>query len=253
VLGHHDSPSVGVIELLQPDLSGEYSPLDGIVESIMTTESLRADAARNRTAIVTAARELMAERGLEVPLDEIARRAGIGNATLYRRFPRRIDLVAAVFSDRMIDHARAVQAALDNPDPWDGLCGYIEAAADLQIHDRGIADLITMDVSMAPEIEVLRAQAFNGLVEVIERAKAAGNLRADAASQDIVIILQANAGLVTRAHPASGPASRRLIHLLLDGLRAGAATPGAAPPSPRRMMAAMRAHSRRAGLLDPPP
>jgi AcrR family transcriptional regulator len=218
----------------------------------MTTESLRADAARNRTAIVTAARELMAERGLEVPFDEIARRAGIGNATLYRRFPRRIDLVAAVFADRMIDHERAVQAALDNPDPWDGLCGYIEAAADLQIHDRGIADLITMDVSMAPEIEALRDKAFHGLVEVIERAKAAGALRTDATPEDIVVILQANAGLVTRAHGAAGQASRRLIHLLLDGLRANAAMPGPTAPSPQRMRMAMREHSRRAGLLDPP-
>lgn len=218
----------------------------------MATTSLRSDAARNRTALVTAARELMAERGLEVPLDEIAKRAGIGNATLYRRFPRRIDLVAAVFADRMVDHERAVQSALANPDPWEGLCGYVEAAAELQVHDRGIADLITMDVSMAPDIEALRTNAFDGLVEVIDRAKAAGALRADAVSQDIVIILQANAGLVTRAHPASGPASRRLIHLLLDGLRSEAATPGPIAPSPRRMMAAMRAHSRRAGLLDQP-
>src|SRR5215211_7734990 len=68
--------------------------------------SLRTDAARNRAALVAAAREVMAERGLEAPLDEIARRAGIGNATLYRRFPRRVDLIAAVFADRMADHAR---------------------------------------------------------------------------------------------------------------------------------------------------
>src|SRR3954469_13340792 len=114
-------------EQKQPSRSGDYSPLPGIVRSVMATESLRSDAARNRTALVTAARELMAERGLEVPLDEIAKRAGIGNATLYRRFPRRIDLVAAVFADRMVDHEGAVQAALENRDPWDGLCGYIEA------------------------------------------------------------------------------------------------------------------------------
>src|SRR5215207_10156670 len=107
----------------------------------MTDTSLRADAARNRAALLTAAREVMAERGLEAPLDEIAKRAGIGNATLYRRFPRRIDLIAAVFADRMADHAGAVQAALEAVDPWEGLRSYIEAAAELQVHDRGIADL----------------------------------------------------------------------------------------------------------------
>lgn len=218
----------------------------------MTTTSLRSDAARNRAAVVAAAREVMAERGLEAPLDEIARRAGIGNATLYRRFPRRVDLIAAVFADRMADHARAVQAALDATDPWEGLRCYVEAAAELQVRDRGIADLITMDVSMAPEIEALRDEAFHGLVEVIRRAKAAGALRTDATPEDIVVILQANAGLVTHAHGAADQASRRLIHLLLDGLRASAATPGVTAPSPRRMRMAMREHSRRAGLLDQP-
>lgn len=223
------------------------------------TTALRADAARNRTALVASAREVMAERGLEAALDDIARKAGIGNATLYRRFPRRIDLIAAVFADRMADHARVVQAALDATDPWEGFRSYVEAAAELQVHDRGIADLITMDVSMAPEIESLRDQAFHGLVEVIERAKAAGALRADATPEDVVVILQANAGVVTRAHAAAGHASRRLIHLLLDGLRAEGSTAGPMAPSPRRMRAAMREHSRRAGLLDqtgpvtPPP
>jgi AcrR family transcriptional regulator len=194
----------------------------------------------------------MAERGLEAPLDDIARQAGIGNATLYRRFPRRIDLIAAVFADRMADHARAVQTALDATDPWEAFRGYVEAAAELQVHDLGIADLITMDVSMASEIEALRDQAFHGLVEVIERAKAAGALRADATPEDVVVMLQANAGVVTRSHAAAGQASRRLIHLLLDGLRAEAATAGPMAPSARRMRAAMREHSRRAGLLDEP-
>lgn len=214
--------------------------------------SLRSDAARNRAALVAAAREVMAERGLEAPLDEVARRAGIGNATLYRRFPRRVDLIAAVFADRMADHARAVQAALDAADPWQGLRSYIRAAAELQVHDRGIADLITMDVSMAPEIEALRDRAFRGLVEVIERAKAAGALRADATPEDVVVVLQANAGLVSRAHGVADQASARLVHVLLDGMRADAATPGPTAPSPRRMRAAMREHSRRAGLLDQP-
>ena len=149
----------------------------------MTSTPLRSDAARNRAALVAAARDVMAESGLEASLYEIARRAGIGNATLYRRFPRRIDLVAAVFAGRMADHARAVQAALANPDPWEGFRGYIEAAAELQVHDRGIADLITIDVSMAPEIEKLRDTSFEGLVEVIDRAQRAGVLRADCRGQ----------------------------------------------------------------------
>jgi hypothetical protein len=112
--------------------------------------------------------------------------------------------------------------------------------------DRGIADLITMDVSTAPEIETLRDHAFRGLVTVIDRAKAAGALRADATPQDILVIL------VTRARPAEREASRRLIHLLLDGLRAEGATAGPPAPSAQRMRLAMRDHSRRTGLLNQP-
>lgn len=215
----------------------------------MTPTTLRADAARNRAALVEAAREVMAGSGIDVPLDEIARRACIGNATLYRRFPRRIDLIAAVFAERMAEHANAVREALDAPDPWEGVCSYMEAAAELQVRDRGIADLITMDVSTAPEIQALRDEAFDGLVELLDRAKAAGALRADAVSEDVLLILQANAGVITRSAPAEREASRRLIHLLLDGLRANAASPGPTAPSPRRMRSAMRAQSRRAGLL----
>ena len=117
---------------------------------------LRADAARNRAAIVEAARAVFAEHGLDAPLDEIARRAGTGNATLYRRFPARGDLIAAVFADRMSEHLDAVEAGLADPDAWRGFAAYVTAAGAMQARDRGIADLVTMDVSSAPEIERLR-------------------------------------------------------------------------------------------------
>ncbi|MGO9877365.1 MAG: TetR/AcrR family transcriptional regulator [Acidimicrobiia bacterium] len=104
----------------------------------MATATLRADAARNRTTLVAAAREVTAGTGLEVPFDEIARRSGIGNATLYWRFPRRIDLIAAVFADRLVDHAYTVDAALEATDPWIGFEGYIEAVTELQVSDRVI-------------------------------------------------------------------------------------------------------------------
>src|SRR3954468_18341900 len=101
--------------------------------------TLRADAARNREAIVEAAREVFAEHGLDAPLDDIARRAGTGNATLYRRFPTRGDLIAAVFAERMLEHLDAVQRALTDPDPWAGFASYIQAATAMQARDRGIA------------------------------------------------------------------------------------------------------------------
>jgi AcrR family transcriptional regulator len=206
---------------------------------------LRADAARNRQAIVDAARAAFAEDGLDAPLDEIAKRAGTGNATLYRRFPTRSDLVAAVFADRMVEHRNAVEIALANPDPWDGFASYVRAAAAMQARDRGIADLVTMELTTAPEIDRLRIEAFEGVVRLVDRAQAAGVLRADFTTEDIPVLLMANAGLIERAAGIPEDASARFVHLLLDGLRAPAATDGPAAPTPRRMRLAMRRNAER--------
>jgi AcrR family transcriptional regulator len=206
---------------------------------------LRADAARNRAAIVEAARAVFAEHGLDAPLDEIARRAGTGNATLYRRFPTRGDLVAAVFAERMAEHLEAVEAGLADQNPWRGFAFYVETVGAMQARDRGIADLVTMDVSAAPEVERLRSRAFDGLVHLVERARAAGVLRADFTTQDVVLLLMANAGLVERAQGISEAASARLLHLLLDGFRASAASEGPPAPTARQTQLAMRRNGQR--------
>lgn len=207
------------------------------------TMELRADAARNRAAIVEAARTVFAEQGLDAPLDDIARLAGTGNATLYRRFPTRGDLIEAVFAERMVEELDAVEAALANPDPWAGFASYVTTVGTMQARDRGIADLVTMDVTRAPEIEAVRARAFKGLVTLIARARATGALRQDFSSQDIMLLLMANAGLVERAHAISAQASARLIHVLLDGLRASAATTGPKAPRAAATEEAMRHNS----------
>jgi AcrR family transcriptional regulator len=207
---------------------------------VLGTVDLRADAARNRAALVEAARAVFAEQGLEAPLDEIARRAEVGNATLYRRFPTRASLVEAVFADRMAEHLEAVEAGLADADPWQGFASYVEAVGAMQARDRGIADLVTMGMSGAPEIEDLRTRAFDGLVRLVNRARAAGVLRADFTTEDVVVLMMANAGLLERSGDISEAASRRLVHLLLDGFRATAATEGPAAPSARDTVRAMR-------------
>jgi len=206
---------------------------------------LRADAARNRAAIVEAARAVFAEQGLDASLDEIARRAGTGNATLYRRFPTRGDLIEAVFAERMTEHLEAVEAGLADPDPWRGFASYVEAVGVMQARDRGIADLVAMDVAHAPEIEDLRARAFGGLVRLVDRAHAAGVLRPDFTTEDVVVLMMANAGLVERTPGISEAASARLVHLLLDGFRTPAATDGPPAPSPRDTALAMRRNGQR--------
>ena len=86
---------------------------------------LRADAARNRAAIVAVAREVFAEQGLEAPLETIAARAGVGIATLYRRFPTREKLVAAALTEKVAEYAEAAEQALAVADPWDGFAGFV--------------------------------------------------------------------------------------------------------------------------------
>ena len=102
------------------------------------------------------------------------------------------------------------------------------------------SDLERPDKRPAPEIQRLRTEAFDGLVQVVERAHAAGVLRADFTTQDVVVVLMANAGLVERASGIATDASERLIHVLLDGFRATAATDGPVAPSERRTQVAMR-------------
>lgn len=188
---------------------------------------------------------MFAEQGLDAPLDEIAHRAGTGNATLYRHFSTREDLVSAVFAERMAEHLVAVGAGLADPDPWNGFASYMQTVAAMQSRDRGIADLVTMDVPRAPEIERLRSKAFDGLVRLVERARSAGALRADFTTEDVVVFLMANAGLVERAHGVSAQASARLVHVVLDGSRSTAASAGPAAPTPRRMRLAMRRNAQR--------
>src|SRR3954464_9353670 len=99
---------------------------------------LRADAERTRIALLAAAREVFSEHGLDASLDEIARRAHVGNATLYRRFPNRRQLIAEVFARRMTDYVELAARALMESDPWTGFVGYVTRLCDMQATDRGL-------------------------------------------------------------------------------------------------------------------
>jgi AcrR family transcriptional regulator len=203
---------------------------------------LRADAVRNREAIIGAARGLFNGRGLDVPLDEVARRAGVGNATLYRRFPTRADLVEAVFVDRMTDYADASEAALADPDPWTGFSTYVMRVLELQAVDRGLADLLVSSAGCpGGALEQQRERGFRSVEELILRAQQAGHLREDFHHTDMVVILMANAGLVERTMDDAPASWRRLAAFVLDGLRAEAAHTRSSSPTEEEMAAAMAA------------
>src|SRR5438876_1000315 len=140
---------------------------------------LRADAERNRQRILEAARAVFAEAGLDAPLEAIAQRAGVGIATLYRRFPTRDDLVAASFAPQMAEYAAAIDQALRAPDPWEGLCGFVERVCGMQAADRGLNDVLAGTFPTVKALEEERARAYWGFVELVRRAQAQGTLRAD--------------------------------------------------------------------------
>ncbi|MEG9225478.1 TetR/AcrR family transcriptional regulator [Aeromicrobium sp. Sec7.5] len=201
--------------------------------------SLRADAERNRERILAAAREAFAESGLAASTNEIARRAGVGIATLFRRFPTRDDLVAAVFTDKMRQYTAATDAALADPDPWNGFCGYIEQVCRMQADDRGFADVLAMTFPTAKALENERNRTAEALGELIERAQAAGRLRPDFAHQDVPLILMANAGIVNATRDVAPDAWRRHVGYLLQAFAVDEAPPLPDPPTRQQMYRAL--------------
>ena len=191
-----------------------------------TSITLRADAARNRRSIIETARQTFARRGLDAPLDEIARLAGVGNATLYRHFPSRQALIAAVYADAMRDIVDACGRALTEPDPWDAFAGHVRFVCRLQAENRGLADLLTTRMEGVPELERVRARAYRDFVRLADRAKLGGSLRQDFVPGDLRIVMMANAGLIHRTAEANPDAWSRLVELVLDGLRGSPSTAG---------------------------
>ena len=202
-------------------------------------ERLRADAVRNRERIVQVAREVFAEVGLDAPLEEIARRAGVGIATLYRRFPTRDELVAASLAPRMAEYAAAIDVALLVPDPWVGLTEFVERVCGMQAADRSLTDVLAMTFPTARALEEQRAEAYHGFVELIRRAQDQGALRADFVPEDLVLLLMANAGVVRATRDAAPDAWRRFVGLMLEGFRADGARPLPPPPAPAQLFRAM--------------
>jgi AcrR family transcriptional regulator len=193
----------------------------------------------NRARVVKAAREVFAEQGLGASTNEIARRAGVGVATLFRRFPTREDLIAATFAEKMTAYADAIDHALADPDPWHGFCAYIERVCRMQADDRGFADVLTLTFSTAKAFESDRDRAAQALGVLLDRAKATGRLRDDFVHQDVPLILMANAGVVNATTDVAPEAWRRLVGYLIQSFATESARPLPDPPTPGQIYRAL--------------
>jgi AcrR family transcriptional regulator len=203
-------------------------------------ERLRADALRNREAVVAAARQVFAEAGLDAPLEEIARRAGVGIATLYRRFPSRLDLVDAILTSAVEAHVRVAEEALAMADPWEGFVHFLTEGLGLQATDRGLNDMMSMRLPRATQAEAAKRRYFEAQTEIISRAQRSGQLRADVTAEDVALLVWATTRIVEATHDVAVDAWRRHLALLLDGFRADRARPLPVPPlTPRQVYRAM--------------
>lgn len=180
---------------------------------------LRADALRNRERIVDAAREVFVEYGAEVPLDEVARRAGVGNATLYRHFADRAELIHRVTLHVMDRIAAQAEAALaEEPDAFEALRRFVHAAADERIG--ALCPLLAQSVDRNhPEQVAARQRLDRGIEALMEGARDTGQLRRDIARGDLMVALTQ----LTRPLPGNGCGhfdrfAHRHLQLFLDGL-----------------------------------
>ncbi|MEU5973839.1 helix-turn-helix domain-containing protein [Streptomyces sp. NPDC047315] len=178
---------------------------------------------RNRERIIRAARELVVAYGPDVPLDEIARRAGVGNATLYRHFPDRADLlheVVVFVLDRMYEQAERAQA--EEADPFDAVRRFAHRAAEERTG--ALCPVVSATFDREHPDLVSRRTKLEGAVEaLIERAQAAGRMRADVGVGDLMVVVS----LLTRPLPGTVCVDNdRFVHrhlqLFLDGLEAPA-------------------------------
>ncbi|MEU0130026.1 TetR/AcrR family transcriptional regulator [Streptomyces sp. NPDC006289] len=191
----------------------------------------RADALRNRERIVTAAREMFVEFGPDVPLDEVARRAGVGNATLYRNFPDRAALVHEVVlavTSSTID--RAEEAVAAESDPFAALSRFVHAAADERIG--ALCPMLSGGFD-ADHSELLaeRRRLEEAVEGLVARAMSAGRLRTDIAVGDVLVALsQLTRPLPGIACPGIDRFTHRHLQLFLDGLESPARSvlPGSA-------------------------
>ena len=191
---------------------------------------LRADAERNRQRIVEAAREAVTRHGVEVPMAAIARKAGVGVATLYRRFPTRDDLIREIFADQLDACTAVLVEALDDPDPWRGFCHVIEKVCALQAAERGFTEaFLNAFPDAAADHSRRRLQGEHGFTALVRRAQSAGALRKDFHPSDLTVVLLANNALGATPDPAT--ASRRLVGYLLDSFRADGAHTPLPPPT----------------------
>jgi AcrR family transcriptional regulator len=187
-----------------------------------TTQSQRSDARRNRELVLVAARKEFARYGLDVGMDLIARTAGVGVGTVYRHFPSKELLLAALADERFAGFADAARESLQEPDAWDGFCRLMRHCARVIDEDRAISEAMDQHADLC-HASAEKASLTELAGELITNAQAEGAMRRDFSVDDIPSLMR---GLARATAPQKdGPPPigwERYLEMMLAGLRADA-------------------------------
>ena len=210
------------------------------IEDMATTEAsareLRADAQRNRERIVAAAIEVFAESGLDASTAEIAQRAGVGEATLFRRFPSKQDLIQAIVETQMESVIKIATDCLQDPDPGQGLERFITEMVERSVADRGVLESAKDACVVSAGLADYRRRVLNLMTSLVKRAQEVGAVRSDLAGQDLGLLIGCAAG--AGEFPIPGLREdrwKRYLQSILDGLRPEGATKLRPGPPARRL------------------
>ncbi len=188
---------------------------------------LRSDAARNRDKLLDAAVQVFGERGLDAPLEHIARRAGVSIGTLYAHFPARDAFFDAIFPPRLAGLDQIAADALADPDPWHGFASFTEHLFGMLAADRGLSDAFAQRSPVSAEVTEACRRGFSHAEQIINRAHYSGQLRPDFQVADLVCLTWAISQVIRESAATAPQAWRRCLAFFLDGLRTQAAH---APP-----------------------
>ncbi|MFF5114034.1 TetR/AcrR family transcriptional regulator [Streptosporangium sp. NPDC000509] len=192
-------------------------------------QSRRSDVRDNRARILAAARAAFAQEGLDVPIREIARRAQVGPATVYRHFPTKESLLTAAFGEGMTLCSQIVDEGRADPDPWHGFRETIFRLMEMRALGRSFSHAFVSRLPASVGLAADRDRALRGMRELLSKAKEAGDLRADIVLEDVVLTMTANEGIRAESPALRAAAARRFAALMIQSFQAH---PGVSPLPP---------------------
>jgi AcrR family transcriptional regulator len=189
---------------------------ESLAAKLAEAPPMRADARRSHERLLAAATEAFAEKGAEAPLEDIAKRAGVGIGTLYRHFPTRLDLQEAVYRQQVSAVCAQGADLADDPSPGDAFAAWLQGLARYLVTKRGLASALIAAKGKDSEVISLCSQIIRSTADrLLQRAQEAGAVRADLTTMDVMMLVH---GMVVASERTPDQADR-LLSIALDGMR----------------------------------